>query len=457
MNSKIKVAIIGVGARGMHYARCCQEFSDQVEVTAIADLIPERLRELSEELHLPENRCFASGEELLEQDRLADIMFICTQDRQHFIPAVRAMEKGYHLLLEKPVSPFAGEWGVLLQTAERTGRQVVVCHVLRYTPFYQKIKEIIDSGQIGEIVSIQAMESVLWWHQAHSYVRGNWNNSDTSSPMILAKCCHDLDLLLWLSGKKCIRAASIGSLKHFRRENAPAGSADRCIDCGVKENCPYDAEKIYICNDRTGVAKGNTQWPCDVLTEKPTVESIQEAISSGPYGRCVYRCDNNVVDHQIVMLEMEDQVTADLNMCAFTAGSRSMDVMGTLGEIKGNMDQNYIKVTPFGLKPVRYYEKDLLGGVPMEYDPYGHGGGDKRLIQDLIHLIGGKGKTSTSLTSLQRSLESHYVSLAAEESRIHGGMPVDMERFIAENSQIQANDMTQRESSDMVREMIQGE
>ena len=306
-----------------------------------------------------------------------------------------------------------------------------MCHVLRYTPFYQKIKEIIESGTIGDVVSIQAMESVLWWHQAHSYVRGNWRSSEETSPMILAKCCHDLDLLLWLSGKRCKQVSSFGSLKVFKSENAPEGSAEYCVNCSVREGCPYDAEKIYLYNERTGVARGNNQWPCDVLTLEPTVETVRRAIEKGPYGRCVYHCDNNVVDHQVVIMEMEDSSTADLTMCAFTAGSRSIDVMGTLGEIKGNLDENYIKVLPFGEKPIKYHAEDLLDGISMEYDPYGHGGGDKRLIRDLINLIKENGETSSSLTTLERSLESHYAALAAEESRVLSGRPVELEKYMS--------------------------
>lgn len=431
MNKKIKAAIYGAGARGSHYARCCQEFSDEIEVVAIADMKAERVAELAEELHIPKEQCFSSGEEMLEKERLADVMFICTQDREHFKPAVEAMKKGYHLLLEKPVSPFAKEYGDLLRISREMNRQVIVCHVLRYTPFYQKIKEMIESGMIGDVVSIQAMESVLWWHQAHSYVRGNWRNSEETSPMILAKCCHDLDLLLWLSGKRCKQVSSFGSLKVFKSENAPEGSAEFCVNCSVRENCPYDAEKIYLYNERTGVASGNNQWPCDVLTLEPTVETVRRAIEKGPYGRCVYHCDNNVVDHQVVIMEMEDSSTADLTMCAFTAGSRSIDVMGTLGEIKGNLDENYIKVLPFGGKTMKYHAEDLLDGISMTYDPYGHGGGDKRLIRDLINLMKENGETSSSLTTLERSLESHYVALAAEESRVLSGRPVELKKFMS--------------------------
>lgn len=433
MKKRITVAIVGLGARGMHYARCCKEFADEAEIVAIADIIPERVEEMAQELKIPETSCYRSGEELLEEDRLTDVMFICTQDRQHIKPAIEAMRKGYHLLLEKPISPFPEEWGELERTARETKRYVVVCHVLRYTPFYQTIKRLIGEGRIGDVVSVQALESVLYWHQAHSFVRGNWNNSEVTSPMILQKCCHDLDLLLWLSGKRCKRVSSFGALTLFKKERAPKGAALRCIDCGVKENCPYDAEKIYITNKKTGVAEGNNQWPCDVLDLNPTVESIREAIKTGPYGRCVYYCDNNVVDHQVVTMEFEDNSTADLTMCAFTTGSRSIDVMGTTGEIKGNFDKNYIKLTEFGKEPEIIDMKGALGVFHMEYDPYGHGGGDKGLIRDLLDLVSGKGQDSPSLTTLERSLESHYVALAAEESRLADGMPVDLKDLIAKS------------------------
>lgn len=434
MKKKITVAIVGLGARGMHYARCCKEFADEVEIVAVADKIPERVEEIADEFSIPKTGCYGSGEELLRKDKLADVMFICTQDREHVAPALQAMKKGYHLLLEKPISPFAEEWGELVKTAGETNRHVVVCHVLRYTPFYQKIKQLIDEGEIGQVVSIQAMESVLYWHYAHSFVRGNWANSETTTPMILQKCCHDLDLLLWLSGKQCVRVSSFGALTLFDEAHAPKGSALRCVECEVREACPYDAEKIYITNKRTGVAKGNTQWPCDVLDLNPTVESIQKAIETGPYGRCVFHCDNNVVDHQVVAMELENQVTADLTMSAFTTGSRSIDVMGTTGEIKGNFDKNYIKLIRFGEEPEVMDTKKDLGVFHMEYDPYGHGGGDKRLIRDLINLINGSNTDNSSLTTLERSLESHYVAIAAEESRLENGQPVMLSDLIARSS-----------------------
>ena len=284
-------------------------------------------------------------------------------------------------------------------------------------------------GTIGEVVSAQAMESVLWWHQAHSFVRGNWRNSNETSPMILQKCCHDLDILLWLTGKNCRRVTSMGNLYWFKPENAPEGSGSRCIKCPVQKDCPYDAEKIYLTNKETGILNGNNQWPCDVLAPNPTKESICKAIEDGPYGRCVYHCDNNVVDHQVVTMEMDDGAGIDLNMCAFTSGSRTLDIMGTKGEIKGNFSKNSFKVTVFGEEPVYLDAAKYMGNIKMEYDPYGHGGGDKYLIRDLIDLIQGSHAHSKTLTTLERSLESHFVALAAEESRLNGGNPVELREF----------------------------
>ena len=301
MERKVTVAVVGLGGRGSVYAECEALYSDEMEIVAIADIIPEKVEKWAKKYHIPKERCFSSAEELLKEDRLADVMFICTQDRQHVGHAIPALEKGYHLLLEKPISPDPAECKRLAEIANQYNRHVVVCHVLRYTPFYQKIKEIIDSGVIGDIVSIQAIENVAYWHQAHSFVRGNWRNSDTTSPMILQKCCHDMDIFVWLSGKNCKRVSSFGSLTLFREDRAPEGSTLRCVDgCKVKDSCPFDAEKIYVTNEKTGILHENSGWPCDILALEPSEETVREALKTGPYGRCVYHCDNNVVDHQAV-------------------------------------------------------------------------------------------------------------------------------------------------------------
>lgn len=224
MSRKIKVALAGLGSRGKDtYAKAAKLFPEKMEITAIADIDPAKVEEVAGEYGVPRGACFSSAEELLAQDRLADVMFITTQDRQHVGHAIPALRKGYHLLLEKPISPNLDECRELVRVAKECNRQVIVCHVLRYTPIYSTLKELIASGTVGEIVSVMSIENVGWWHQAHSFVRGNWRNSDTTSPMILQKCCHDMDLLLWLTGKTCKSVSSFGSTYLFDEAHAPQG------------------------------------------------------------------------------------------------------------------------------------------------------------------------------------------------------------------------------------------
>ena len=204
MSGKITIALAGLGSRGKDtYAQAVKKFPEKMEIVAIADIDPAKVEEVAEEFHIPQERCFTSAEDLIAQDKLADVMFITTQDQQHVRQAIPALRKGYHLLLEKPISPDLDECRELVKVAKECDRQVIVCHVLRYTPIYSKVKEVIDSGVAGDIVSVMSIENVGYWHQAHSFVRGNWRNSNTTSPMILQKCCHDMDLLLWLTGKTC--------------------------------------------------------------------------------------------------------------------------------------------------------------------------------------------------------------------------------------------------------------
>ena len=427
MKKKITVAIAGLGSRGKDtYAKAAKLFADRMEIVAVADIVPEKVREAAKEYGIPEDRCFDSAESLLREKRLADVLFICTMDRQHYGHAVPALKKGYHLLLEKPVSPVLAECLEIEETAKKYGRHVVVCHVLRYTPFYQELKRLINVGTIGDVVSIQAIENVAYWHQAHSFVRGNWRNSEESSPMILQKSCHDMDILLWLSGKHCKYVSSFGSLRFFKPECAPEGAAMRCLDgCKIKESCPFDAERFYITD---GVLKGKSGWPMDVLTLHPTEESIRKALQTGPYGRCVFHCDNNVVDHQVVNLELSGGATVSFTMCAFTSRShREIKIMGTKGDITASMGDNIIDDGVFG------EEHRFIDVKKLASDLSGHAGGDNRMISELLDLLTGEGMKETALTSIEDSLESHYVALAAEYSRLHAGKAVALAEFGKEN------------------------
>ena len=427
MSKRLKVALAGLGSRGKDtYAPTAKLFPDKMEIVAIADIDPAKVEEVAKEYHIPEEMCFASAEELIAQDKLADIMFITTQDKQHVEQAIPELKKGYHLLLEKPISPKPEECREIVKVAKECNRKVIVCHVLRYTPIYSKLKDVLDSGVIGDVVSVMSIENVGYWHQAHSFVRGNWRNSETTSPMILQKCCHDMDLLLWLTGKTCESVSSFGDTYLFKEECAPEGTALRCMDgCKAKENCPYDAEKIYLEHHRIGAKTGYKEWPLDVLTLHPSVETIMEAIKTGPYGRCVYHCDNNVVDHQVVNMKMTDGTTISHTMCGFTAtGSRYAKFMGTKGEIIADMTENTIKITVFGQK-----DTEVIDISQIASDFSGHGGGDNRMVEEFLDMLINETGPTKRTTSVGESVESHYCALAAEESRLNGGKVISLDKY----------------------------
>lgn len=424
--SKIKIAIAGCGSRGFHaYGKNFSTMPDRVEIVAIAEPNTDRRTQAQQAFSLADSQCYTSAEELLKQDKLADALVISTPDRQHVSQAIPALEKGYHLLLEKPISPVLEECQALVATAQKTNRQVVVCHVLRYTPFFQKLKELLDSRVIGEVASLQAYEDVGYWHQAHSFVRGNWRNSKESSFMLLQKCCHDMDLYMWLLGTKPDFVSSFGNLFHFREENSPKDATARCLDgCQVKESCPFDAEKIYITNPSTGINHGKTEWPTNVLTVEPTLENVTLALQEGPYGRCVYHCDNDVVDHQVVSMELDSGATFSFTMSGLTAhGNRYAKFMGTKGEITADMKSNTITVMPFGK------EEQVINLTLAEEDVQGHGGGDMGIVMDFVSLLEGKEPNLSRLTTVEASTESHYISFAAEESRLHNGKSIKVDNY----------------------------
>ena len=417
MDRLLTVAVAGCGSRGQDtYSRILMGMPDKVRIVAAADIDPDKLRGMREMCGLTPEQCYPSAEAMLEQPRLADLMLICTPDQCHYTQAKAALKRDYHLLLEKPIAPRANECLELAELAEKRQRQVAVCHVLRYTPFYQKIKQLIEAGDVGEVVTVQGIEQVCYWHQAHSFVRGNWRNEQESACMILAKCCHDMDILLWLTGKKCRRVASFGSLKHFRADQAPEGAALRCVDCPVK-GCPFNAVDFYL----TRYREEGDAWPQNVVAFQPTEEKLMDALRHGPYGRCVYRCDNDVVDHQVVIMEMEDGATMNYTMTAFTAhGGRRLRVMGTRCEIDADMKAMTIRVMRFG------QEDEVIDVNKLAEDFSGHGGGDVRLVREFVELLRGECGMTATMTSIGRSVESHLVALAAEESRKKGGLPIDL-------------------------------
>ena len=401
--SFITAAVLGAGSRGTNYSNYSLIAPQELKIVAVAEPRKDRRDAFAERFSVPAENCFESWEALLSQPKLADVVFVCTLDEQHTAPALTALEKGYHVLLEKPMSNREEECVAIEAAARKAGKVLSVCHVLRYTAFYRTLKDLIDGGAVGEVTNISQIENVAYWHQAHSFVRGNWRSAEETSPMILAKCCHDMDILLWLSGKDCKKVHSFGSLRHFTPENAPEGAPMRCLDgCPHADSCIYYAPKIY--------PAGKTDWPVDVITTDLTPEGITKALREGPYGRCVYHCDNDVVDRQVVSLEMEDGVLCTQTMTAFSQKChRQLKIQGTLGLIEADMDTNEVWHQTFG-GALRKVEVDTS-------DTSGHGGGDYGLLRDFLQTLRSGGE---SLTSARKSLQSHLICFAAERSRLEG-------------------------------------
>ena len=420
---KKKVILIGAGGRGYTYTNIMKDnFSDYYEVVAVAEPINERRNYIKEKHSLPDEMCFTTWEPLLAMPKLADIALICTMDRDHEAPALAAIEAGYDLMLEKPAGATPEECRAIQRAAEKKGVFVLICHVLRFTAFYMGIKNIIDSGKIGRIMNIQAVECVGNIHQSHSFVRGNWRNSEESSPMILQKTCHDFDIISWLLGKKCKRVQSFGSLTHFTRENAPEGSPEYCIEgCPHADTCYYNAVKIYLDENTSGWFKRTSTKKVD-----PTFEERECAIRTTDYGRCVYKCPNNVVDRQIVNLEYEDGALVSFTMSAFNKGGRTIRVMGTEGEISGNAGDNFVELYRFDTKKTERI--DLDSGVVGDSILSGHGGGDPGIVKALIDLI--EGVPNKSICDISESCDNHMIAFAAEESRLKVTI-VDMDEFSA--------------------------
>ena len=410
---KITVSILGVGARGGEaYGKYISECKDKYEIVALCDLTESKLEKYSALFGVKKENCFLSEEEFLKEKR-SDVLVIATLDQDHVRLAIKAIKLGYAILLEKPVSDKVEELRELQNTAREYDATVIVCHVLRYTVAIRKIKELLDANKIGQLISFDDLEQVAYWHYAHSYVRGNWRSSKDATPMIMAKCCHDLDLMQYFAGSKCESLSSYGSLEYFKRENKPEGSADRCLNCKLKDTCAYSAKRIYIDGWKSN---GMPQaWPYSVLSDKTLSEDeLINSLQTTRYGECVFSGFNDVVDHQFVTAHFENGVTANLNMMAFTqGGGRIMRFFGTEGEIIYDEAADHVTLKPFGK------ENEVFVISQLTDDLTGHGGGDHRMIDATYEVL--NGKSSGADTSLERSIESHLMAIGAEKSRLSGG------------------------------------
>lgn len=415
MGALIKLVLIGAGQRGRIYADYLQE-RKLGKIEALVEPHEERREAARLKYGIPSKLCFTSCDELWSLGKIADGAIIASMDQDHYGQVMDALEIGYDLLLEKPVSPNPLECMKIQEKAERLNRRIVVCHVLRYTPFFSTLKQIIDSGQLGKVISIQHNENIGNFHMAHSFVRGNWRKAQLSSPLIMQKSCHDMDILTWLSGSRAQTICSYGDLRYFKEENAPENSTDRCYSCGAREHCRYDAYKAYL------PAAG--QWPATVVCQDQTEMHLIEELKTSPYGRCVYRCDNDVCDNQVALIRFENGVTVSFQLSAFTNKMcRTIKIMCEHGEIRGNDGENRIEITRFTSNQVDAVSQQVV--YPQAADG-GHGGGDVGIAEDFIKVM--KGEQAESRSSIGQSVESHFMAYAAEKSRLEKVL-VDMKEF----------------------------
>jgi predicted dehydrogenase len=397
---------IGAGERGTNaYAPYALQNPGELNYTAVVEPQKSR-REQFAALHgIPPERCFASIEEFWAHPVKADAAIICTSDKEHYAPAKTALEKGYHVLLEKPLSTSAARCLDLKETAEKNNRVLMTCYVLRYTAFYQHLFEILQSGKIGKLISIQQHENIGYAHFSHSYVRGNWHNTAKSCSLILSMACHDLDIFSWFSGSPCKSIQSFGALNYFKKENAPNGATARCTDgCPAAEHCTYYAPALYS-RENSGIASS----------------IIAGDLKTGPYGKCVFLNDNDACDNQLVNILFENGVTVSFIINGLSHEfNRNIRIYGTEGEIHGDLARGTLDVFMF--------KSGTRARIEVSANPGQHSGGDYGIIRDFVRTISGGG---LRLTVIQNSLESHIMAFAAEESRKNGRV-VEIKDFMGD-------------------------
>lgn len=423
----ITAIIVGAGHRAMAYASYAKTYPDKLKIVGIADPIEFRRQMVAKEYGLTPTQCFNTAEELAAKGKLADAVINGTMDRQHVPTTLPLLEAGYDVLLEKPFAISEEEAKMLHAVARKHSRKVMICHVLRYAPFYTEIKQLILNGEIGKIINIQSSEHVSYHHVAACFIRGKWNRKDVcGSSALMAKCCHDLDLLTWyMSGVNPVKVVSFGGLHYFCQENAPENSGEYCLlDCPLEKTCLYSTRKHHIDHP--------VRWGAYVLAqiehiENPSLEQREEFLKrkDNPYSKCVWKLDNNVVDRQSVMIEFADGVTATHNLvCGTSRPMRKLHIVGASGELDGIFDDGKFTIRHIDLRPGHEYTETEVD-VNISGDTSGalgdHGGGDMRLIEDFVSILEGR-QPSISCTAIEDSLNGHLVGFGAdramEENRI---------------------------------------
>ncbi|MBR0509571.1 MAG: Gfo/Idh/MocA family oxidoreductase [Clostridia bacterium] len=430
-DAPITAVIVGGGHRSIIYADYALKHPEQLKIVGIADPNPERRAMAAARYGFSADMCFENAETLARLPKLADAVINGTMDHQHYATAVPLLERGYDMLLEKPFAVNKEEMDALYDVIRRHGNKVMVCHVLRYAPFYLAVKKVLLTGAIGDILNIQTVEHVSYHHLSTSYVRGKWANSDKcKTTMLLAKSCHDIDIMMWMMQPTRPQAvSSFGSRFQFRPENAPEGAGTRCtVDCPYVDTCRYSSKRLYM--------DFPERWKCYVWEDlehiqNPSDSDREKSFANGnPYDRCIYKCDNNVVDHQSVLVRFENGATGTHNMVGGSAVSmRRIHIIGTKGEIDGVFDEDFFKVRLIDpASPTGYTEET----VRMEGDlEEGHGGGDDALTEDFVRYLA-TGKQSVSCTAIENSIAGHLTVFMADASMAQGGAPqtMDLSRYV---------------------------
>lgn len=424
MGNPVTAIIVGAGHRALAYASLAKRQPDMLQIVGVADPDEGRRIRTAKAFGIPEERCFKTAEELAQVPKFADAVINGTMDQQHVPTSLPLIEAGYHLLLEKPFAINEDEMWTLVEAARRHDRIVMICHVLRYAPFYTRIRELVAAGEIGEILSVQTTEHVSYHHMAVAFIRGKWASAEAcGSPILMAKCCHDLDLITWMkSGVPPVKVSSMGSLMYFRPEKAPEGAGTRClVDCPIESECLYSARKHYLDHPRRWAAY---VWAELEHLENPTLEQKEELLKTSPYGRCVWRSDNDVVDHQAVMIEFADGSTATHNLVGGAAkASRSIHLVGTHGEIQGCIEDSIIRIRHIDPSPGSSEYTERVIDLNIEGDMHGafggHGGGDLRLVIDFCNILRGA-EPSISYTNIEDSISGHLIGFRADEAMKHG-------------------------------------
>lgn len=410
---KFTAIVCGAGSRGTSYSKHMKNLPEKYNIVGVAEPIDTRRNNIKNMFDIPEENCYLDYKDILAKPKMADIAIIATQDNMHVEPALMAIEKGYNLLLEKPVAQTPEECIQICEAAKKKGVKVLVCHVLRYTPFYKTVKKAVMDGLIGDIMSVMAVEGVGNTHQSHSYVRGDWKSEKESTPMLLAKCCHDLDIIQWIVDKPCQKVSSFGELTYFKPENAPEGAPKRCYntDCPARKTCPYDVGKVYFGSDpsdfkRVTAARGFSD------SFVPSDDEVREGLKNTGFGDCVFYAGNDVVDHQVVNMQFDGSVTASLTMNAFNHGGRYIRIFGTKGELYANHKDTEITVFTFEDRKttklsVVKTEESIAGG---------HGGGDSGIVGEMYDYLSGD-YNGFCAADIEISVKNHIIGFATEKAR----------------------------------------